>query len=576
VTDANLVNLIAYGAQVLIVVSAGAIGVLIVRLPGARARLAYWRLIVAMCLTLPVLTPPMESIVLMPEPVTDIPVAMTGVEISGGPSGTRVSAAASVGWILAGGAAIRGGWLGLGLLALARLRRRSEAAALHENLEELRKAVAPSAEIRWHGFITQPVAFGLRRPIVLLPRSVASLPLDAQRAVVCHELLHVARRDWAWMLGEEAVRCVLWFHPAIWFALGKVQLSREELVDEEVVRITGVRQAYARALAMFAGEPAAFAAAMPFIRRRHLLSRIKKLSEEHTMSRLRIACGFVVLVAVIAGSGWAAASVAPLRGDGIVALPLPSAVQAPVPLLMIDPAPLPVVGGPVRNQTQNAAVTYRVAPVYPEAARGHGVEAVVTVRVTVGAAGEVTNVEVVRTRLSTERDVTDPTFWASQPSRLFGQSAEDAVRQWRFEATGATRRVEVPVAFAEQNKMVFVPAVHAATPPAAARVSDAPEAEQVSARVRAGGVIRVPQVVTKVPPTYPAAAKDANIQGVVILEIVIDSDGSVKEGRVLRSIPLLDQAALEAVSQWTYQPTLLNGVPVEVIVTVTVNFTLSQ
>jgi beta-lactamase regulating signal transducer with metallopeptidase domain len=73
------------------------------------------------------------------------------------------------------------------------------------------------------------VAFGWHRPVVLLPESVASLPLDAQRAVVCHELLHIARRDWAWMLGEEAIRCLLWFHPAIWFALGKLQLSREEL-----------------------------------------------------------------------------------------------------------------------------------------------------------------------------------------------------------------------------------------------------------------------------------------------------------------------------------------------------------
>ena len=95
---------------------------------------------------------------------------------------------------------------------------------------------------------------------------------------------------------------------------------------------------------------------------------------------------------------------------------------------------------------------------YPEAAKGHGVEAVVTLNVTVGTAGEVTNVELVRTRLTTERDVTDPTFWASQPSKLFGQAAEDAVRQWRFEATGATRRFELPVAFGHHEAtMTFVP-----------------------------------------------------------------------------------------------------------------------
>jgi protein TonB len=83
-------------------------------------------------------------------------------------------------------------------------------------------------------------------------------------------------------------------------------------------------------------------------------------------------------------------------------------------------------------------------------------------------------------------------------------------------------------------------------------------------------------MVSKVEPVYPPLAKEANIQGVVILELVIDTDGSVKDGRVLRSIPLLDQAALDAVVQWRYQPTLLNGAPVEVIAVVTVNFMLPQ
>ena len=96
------------------------------------------------------------------------------------------------------------------------------------------------------------------------------------------------------------------------------------------------------------------------------------------------------------------------------------------------------------------------------------------------------------------------------------------------------------------------------------------------ARIRVGGAIRQPSMVSKVEPVYPPLAKQANIQGVVILELVIDTDGSVKEGRVLRSIPLLDQAALDAVVQWRYQPTLLNGAPVEVIATVTVNFTLPE
>ena len=66
----------------------------------------------------------------------------------------------------------------------------------------------------------------------------------------------------------------------------------------------------------------------------------------------------------------------------------------------------------------------------------------------------------------------------------------------------------------------------------------------------------------------------ARVQGVVILEVRIDRDGSVADARVLRSIPLLDAAAIEAVRQWKYQPTLLNGAPIDVLMTVTVNFTL--
>ena len=73
---------------------------------------------------------------------------------------------------------------------------------------------------------------------------------------------------------------------------------------------------------------------------------------------------------------------------------------------------------------------------------------------------------------------------------------------------------------------------------------------------------------------YPTVAQAARVQGVVILEAVIGPDGKVADVKVLRSVPLLDDAAISAVRQWEYTPTLLNGVPVPVIMTVTVNFTM--
>jgi TonB family protein len=94
------------------------------------------------------------------------------------------------------------------------------------------------------------------------------------------------------------------------------------------------------------------------------------------------------------------------------------------------------------------------------------------------------------------------------------------------------------------------------------------------APVRVGGKISPPTRVKNVNPVYPSIAQSARVQGVVIIEATIGPDGRVQDTKVLRSIPLLDQAAIDAVKQWTYTPTLLNGVPVPVIMTVTVNFTL--
>jgi protein TonB len=95
-----------------------------------------------------------------------------------------------------------------------------------------------------------------------------------------------------------------------------------------------------------------------------------------------------------------------------------------------------------------------------------------------------------------------------------------------------------------------------------------------TAPVRPGGDLRPPTRTRNVQPVYPAIAQSARVQGVVVIEAVIGTDGKVRDARVLRSIPLLDQAALDAVRQWEYTPSRLNGVPVPVVMTVTVNFTL--
>lgn len=105
-------------------------------------------------------------------------------------------------------------------------------------------------------------------------------------------------------------------------------------------------------------------------------------------------------------------------------------------------------------------------------------------------------------------------------------------------------------------------------------VPSPPPAPQPPAPVRPGGSIREPKKIFDVTPVYPAFAASARIEGMVILEAVINERGGVERVKVLRSVALLDAAATEAVKQWRYTPTLLNGTPVPVLMTITINFTL--
>ena len=125
----------------------------------------------------------------------------------------------------------------------------------------------------------------------------------------------------------------------------------------------------------------------------------------------------------------------------------------------------------------------------------------------------------------------------------------------------------MPGGFSSSVSMTVAPVPPGGAPavaPSVAGTSVAP--------VRVGGSIRPPVKVVDVQAVLPPVAEQANIRGVVILEIVVGTDGAVRDIKILRSISLLDQAAINAVSQWRYEPTLLNGVPVPVIMTVTVGF----
>ena len=96
------------------------------------------------------------------------------------------------------------------------------------------------------------------------------------------------------------------------------------------------------------------------------------------------------------------------------------------------------------------------------------------------------------------------------------------------------------------------------------------------APVRVGGNVMQVNLIQQVPPVYPPDAKQNRIQGEVKLEVTIGKDGHVAEATPASGPPELTQSAVDAVLQWVYKPTLLNGQPATVLTTVSVNYTLSQ
>jgi len=113
----------------------------------------------------------------------------------------------------------------------------------------------------------------------------------------------------------------------------------------------------------------------------------------------------------------------------------------------------------------------------------------------------------------------------------------------------------------------------AAPPPPPVKEKEKPVTPQ---RIRVGGNVQAANLIRKVTPSYPPLAKQARVQGTVKFTAVIGKDGTIQNLQLMGGHPLLVPAATEAVKQWLYKPTLLNGEPVEVITQIDVNFTLSQ
>jgi periplasmic protein TonB len=101
-----------------------------------------------------------------------------------------------------------------------------------------------------------------------------------------------------------------------------------------------------------------------------------------------------------------------------------------------------------------------------------------------------------------------------------------------------------------------------------------PPKPQTPQRIRLGGQVEAAKLVNKVPPNYPELAKSAHVSGTVVLHAVISKDGGIEQLQLVSGPPLLAKAAMDAVTQWRYRPTVLNGQPVEVDTTIDVVFSM--
>ncbi len=534
--------------------------------------------------------------------------------------------------VIAAGAAARLLWLAAGMWRLRRYRRDSRPLAVDAQW-------ARGAEVRVAEGVAGPVTFGVRRPVILVPPRFTELPGPARRAILCHERLHIERGDWLFTVGEELVRAALWFHPAIWWLLGEIQLCREQTVDAEVVQRTGARDAYVDALLAAAGGRDApplpdLLPAPWFLRKRHLKKRVVAIFEEVRMSKTKVISALAAGLCLIAAAGWLATAAFPLAAA--------PQVVADAPGVTVD------IGG--------ATLLHRTGVAYPESARDAGVQGTVTIEVKLDTRGNVFDAHV----LSGPDELRKPVL--------------QSILQWHFanEPTGATQQVTVAFSL-RQPGAVAVKTVNGGTtianPPAGGSEKEPAEAAAVAkAQVRAGIEGRTVRMITisglspqlkdelmaKLPihvgdtinkdlaeqtmsvvkgfdehltmftapmdnnqaaiqivapgiaagaaetgtpptmirvggnvqsakliqqprPIYPPDAKAQGIQGKVTLSVIIAKDGTVREiTEATGDSPLLVNAAMDAVRQWVYQPTLLNGQPIEVQTQIDVNFTLSK
>jgi TonB family protein len=306
---------------------------------------------------------------------------------------------------VAGVAVIRLTWIAVGLTRLRVIRQRSEPLLpLPSFVADLSSRLQTSAAIHVSDDVACPVTLGFRVPLILLPKRALDHPAAVQRAIICHELLHVRRRDWLRTLLEQMWSALLWFHPAAHVLLSRIGLMREAVVDEETIRITADRRAYAQALLAFAEPALTPLPVMHLIRPRHLPRRIALIAQEVRMSRRHSITALAAALFLVALATGATARRLPLEFPfALAALPSTPTVQE-----AFKPG----------NGVTLPRVTKQVRPQYTAAAMKQKIQGSVQIEMVVSTDGEPTDLKVARS-LDAEYGL--------------DEAALRAAAEWRFE-----------------------------------------------------------------------------------------------------------------------------------------------
>jgi TonB family protein len=429
-------------------------------------------------------------------------------------------------WLWAVGAGFAAARFGVGALYMRRVVRRSRRAVYAEALAaELSAGLSRRVKVV-EADVPAPLACGLLRPAVVLPAGAEEWSGARLATVLRHELAHIRRWDLAAQALGQVVCCLYWFHPLAWLAARRLRQERERACDDAVLAAGVPAHDYAADLVDLArgmaGRRAAIADAPAMAEACDLESRVRALFDA---SLNRRPLGLKAAVAIELG---------------LLALLLPVAsftlkAQAPRGILsgvVIDPSGARVPNARVVAKSED------------------------------GAAQE-----------QTKADLAGEYRFAALPSGQYVlEFASPGFKPAKVNATvvsGQATRVDGRLELGALTEAVTVTGTK---PPTVT-----PNAMGTRERIRIGGNVQMVQLIQQAKPEYPAELQQAGVQGTVVLQGVISKDGDVLSSKVLSTNvdPRLVQLALNAFKQWRYKPALLNGEPVELLTTVSIEFALN-